>query len=253
MDAGHRSHTASTSMSRPAESESPMTTTVDDQKKNATEALGAVRAFHKAQDTWNRLNWIKAPGELRQPAWADLGTTRKAMYDALLLDFGKQTQKLSGSMTALLIGCRSQFIDRKLLSWHDQDILTEVLRGMEAELRKIAGIKERSFAELIAEKVVQKRAGAKPEWNKDIGELSVGGVLVKKFSQPAANQRRVLDAFQEAGWPRRMDDPLHGGRATDPKRRLSETVRSLNKNMKNADLHFECDGKGEGVIWSTSN
>lgn len=78
------------------------------------------------------------------------------------------------------------------------------------------------------------RSRAKPEWNKDIGELSVGGVLVKKFSQPAANQRRVLDAFQEAGWPRKMDDPLRPDPGIDPKRRLAETVRSLNNNMKSA-------------------
>ncbi len=97
------------------------------------------------------------------------------------------------------------------------------------------------------------RSRAKPEWNKDIGELSVDGVLVKTFSQPAPNQRRVLNAFQEEEWPRRVDDPLPFSHEIDPKRRLSETVRSLNDNRKNDALHFECDGTGEGVIWSTSN
>lgn len=78
------------------------------------------------------------------------------MY-AALLDIGEPTAKLVGSIDVLMEGIKGQLVDRKLLSFNDQLIFTETLRIIESELRKVAGIKERSFAELIAEKVVQKK------------------------------------------------------------------------------------------------
>jgi hypothetical protein len=91
-------------------------------------------------------------------------------------------------------------------------------------------------------------ARAKPEWNADRGELTFGGKLCKRFRQPAPNQRLLLTAFHEAGWPARMDDPMPGGGTVDRRDRLRDTVRQLNKKCK--QITFELDGTGDAVIWS---
>jgi hypothetical protein len=89
----------------------------------------------------------------------------------------------------------------------------------------------------------------KPHWDTDRGELCYRGVVVKKFRQPAPNARTVLSAFQEQGWPPRIDDPLPQGRGSVvPRQRLADTLRILNSNL--AGLSFALDGTGEGVIWT---
>jgi hypothetical protein len=56
-------------------------------------------------------------------------------------------------------------------------------------------------------------------------------------------------AFEEEDWPVRIDDPLPPSPDIDPKTRLSSTIKSLNKNLKNRLVHFMGDGTGEGVMW----
>ena len=55
-----------------------------------------------------------------------------------------------------------------------------------------------------------------PEWDKERQELRVGGLVVKQFKVPAPNQEMILAAFQEEGWPPRIDDPFHLRRAKTP-------------------------------------
>ncbi len=45
-----------------------------------------------------------------------------------------------------------------------------------------------------------------PHWNRDAGELSISGELIRRYAEQATNCRRVLDAFEESGWPGRLDD-----------------------------------------------
>ena len=72
---------------------------------------------------------------------------------------------------------------------------------------------------------------------------------MKQFRQPSGNQRLILQVFEQDGWPERIDDPLTGN-GLEPKRRLRDTVESLNDNHKAAGLiRFEMDGTGTGVIW----
>ena len=54
----------------------------------------------------------------------------------------------------------------------------------------------------------------------------------------------VLNAFEERGWPRRIDDPLPG--SSDPQR-LRETIGSMNEGL--AGIYFRADGFGRGVLW----
>jgi hypothetical protein len=88
-----------------------------------------------------------------------------------------------------------------------------------------------------------------PTWDSDRQQLRVGRVIVKEFKVPAANQEAILAAFEEDGWAPRIDDPLAPQLNQDSKRRLHDTINSLNRNQKHALIHFLGDGKGEGVRW----
>ena len=73
--------------------------------------------------------------------------------------------------------------------------------------------------------------------------------MVKVFKLPSPNQETVLMAFQEEGWPPKIDDPLPPHGDILPKRRLHDTIKSLNRNQKSRRLRFMGDGTGEGVCW----
>lgn len=90
---------------------------------------------------------------------------------------------------------------------------------------------------------------AKPHWDPELRKLYLGNHLVKRFKWPAMNQEAVLCAFQEEGWPERIDDPLPPQPEQDPKRRLADTIKCLNRKQATRLLHFRGDGTGEGVIW----
>ena len=63
------------------------------------------------------------------------------------------------------------------------------------------------------------------------------------------NQEAILTAFQEEGWPARIDDPLPPHPEQDPKRRLNDTIKCLNRKQSQSLIHFRGDGTGEAVIW----
>ena len=72
---------------------------------------------------------------------------------------------------------------------------------------------------------------------------------MKRFKWTAANQETILVAFEEEGWPARIDDPLPQQPEQDPKRRLSDTIKCLNRKQTNELIRFRGDGTGEGVTW----
>ena len=91
-----------------------------------------------------------------------------------------------------------------------------------------------------------------PTWDPQRRELRFGGALVKQFKWPAINQEMILCAFAEEGWPARIDDPLPPQPEQDSKRRLSDTIKCLNRKQQNRLMHFRSDGTGEGVIWEAA-
>ena len=88
-----------------------------------------------------------------------------------------------------------------------------------------------------------------PLWDRDRRQLSLGGTLVKQYKLPSPNQEMILSAFEEEGWPPRIDDPLPPVSEMNPKRRLHDTIKSLNRHQKNCIVRFAGDGRGEGVLW----
>jgi len=77
----------------------------------------------------------------------------------------------------------------------------------------------------------------------------MGEMVVKQFKVPAPNQEVILASFEEEGWPPRIDDPLPPQADQDSKRRLHDTIITLNRHQKNRLIRFSGDGSGEGVRW----
>ena len=88
----------------------------------------------------------------------------------------------------------------------------------------------------------------KPVWDRERRELRFGDIVVKRFKWPAENQELVLDAFEDLGWPTRIDNPLKEHPTICPKRRLHDTLKCLNRKQVNALIKFRGDGTGLGVL-----
>jgi hypothetical protein len=89
----------------------------------------------------------------------------------------------------------------------------------------------------------------RPKWRADLHELYFNGALVRRYKNPARNQELILAAFEEEGWPARIDDPLPQNGDLDPRQRLRNTIVTLNRHQLTPLLHFRCDGTGRGVQW----
>lgn len=88
-----------------------------------------------------------------------------------------------------------------------------------------------------------------PHWDRVRRVLRLGGMVVKEYKVPATNQEVVLAAFDELRWPLIIDDPLPPRDGLDPKRRLHDTINSLNRNQRHSLLKFRGKGGGQGICW----
>lgn len=92
----------------------------------------------------------------------------------------------------------------------------------------------------------------KPRWNTTRRELSLAGLIVKRFRVPARNQEAILNTFEEEGWAEHIHDPLPLTHEIDAPTRLHDAINRLNKCQINPLLRFHGDGKGTGVFWKLS-
>jgi hypothetical protein len=88
-----------------------------------------------------------------------------------------------------------------------------------------------------------------PSWIRKTGKLWWGNRVIKSLRRHAKRQRLVLAAFEEAGWPRRIDDPLPRDAGVNPKERLRQTVRHLNKRNAFRAIEFRVDEDYRGIHW----
>jgi hypothetical protein len=99
------------------------------------------------------------------------------------------------------------------------------------------------YGDVSSNAALASKATIMPRWNDDKRSLSVGDQLIKCLTKPAPLQTLVLRAFQELGWPARIDDPLKAGQR-------DYTVASLNRNHTSPGIiQFGRDGTGEGINW----
>lgn len=101
--------------------------------------------------------------------------------------------------------------------------------------------------------VVSDEIQAAPKWDHQRRQLRVGSDIVKEFKLPSPNQETVLMAFEEEGWPPRIDDPLPPLPQLDPRRRLHDTIKALNRKQKHYLIRFMGDGSGEGIRWELTD
>ncbi len=89
----------------------------------------------------------------------------------------------------------------------------------------------------------------RPVWDPLLRQLRWHGHVVKHFRLPAPNQEAILAALEEEGWPPRMDDPLPLSADIDPKVRLHDAIKALNRHQCRRLLSFRGDGTGQGITW----
>jgi len=94
----------------------------------------------------------------------------------------------------------------------------------------------------------KQRSAAVPHWDEDARELRFQGKVVRVVKRPrqAHNIVKILQAFEAAGWPPRIDDP-HGRKSNDETRRRD--MSNLNRGLDTSLMKFTCDGNGEGFNW----
>ena len=66
---------------------------------------------------------------------------------------------------------------------------------------------------------------------------------------PGRSPKTILRAFQEEGWPIRIDDPLPQQSERVPSRRLLDAIKALNRHHEVQVVRFHGDGNGSGVLW----
>jgi hypothetical protein len=88
-----------------------------------------------------------------------------------------------------------------------------------------------------------------PRWDPKNRVLSLGGRTVKCLRRLSPNQEAILGAFEEEGWPRRIEDPLPPLADMPPKLRLRDAIRWLNKDREWCAIRFFGDGTGQGICW----
>jgi hypothetical protein len=98
-------------------------------------------------------------------------------------------------------------------------------------------------------KAARSESATAPRWDVNDSILYFGDQVIKRYPRPSPNQQLILSAFEEEGWPRRVDDPLPPNRGTERKQRLRDTIRWLNRGHEVTLLAFSADGTGKGVCW----
>jgi hypothetical protein len=87
----------------------------------------------------------------------------------------------------------------------------------------------------------------RPSWHPETGELRWGAQVIRKVRVMATRSsiQLVLDTFQAAGWPSRIDDPISQGKEADQVRQI---VLSLNEGL--AIIRFHDQESGRAITWS---
>ncbi len=105
----------------------------------------------------------------------------------------------------------------------------------------------------LAESIEQAEQQTKPSWDRARRVLIFDGQVIKRFNWPARNQELILTAFEEMGWPDRIDDPLPITEGISQKDRLHDTIKCLNRKRLLKTIRFAGDGTGQGVCWRRSD
>ena len=85
-------------------------------------------------------------------------------------------------------------------------------------------------------------------WDDLLRELRLAHRVIKHFRQPANTQELILRAFQKAGWPRSIPNPLTT--TSRPRLRLREAVKNLNRAQRWPGVHFHVNHGSSLIYWT---
>jgi hypothetical protein len=78
----------------------------------------------------------------------------------------------------------------------------------------------------------------------------VGRSAHQAISQLGRGAEGVVGRLSGGRWPLRIENPLPSGSGQDRKTRLQNTVKNLNRGLRDGGIRFSMDGTGEAVRWS---
>lgn len=96
----------------------------------------------------------------------------------------------------------------------------------------------------VGEELPRSPSASLPAWDRKSGTLRLGKRIIRRvrvMKQPS-NIQQILDAFQAAGWPTRVANPLSLGQ-----QQLHESLRSLHRGLKK--LRFRSQEGGQAITW----
>jgi hypothetical protein len=93
----------------------------------------------------------------------------------------------------------------------------------------------------------------RPVWSREARTLVFDCQVIRQYRWPATNQELILNIFEEAGWPPRVDDPLPCEDELEPKQRLRDTIRNLNAHHLHRVIRFCGDGTGQAICWKRTS
>jgi hypothetical protein len=134
-----------------------------------------------------------------------------------------------------------------------EHVFRETGRSPQTTLAALAAVAETAALANVPHPAYETSEGPsfalKPRWDTTRRELSLAGLIVKRFRVPAQNQETILSVFEEEGWAEHIHDPLPITQEIDAPTRLHDTINRLNRCQINPLLRFHGDGKGTGVFW----
>ena len=84
-----------------------------------------------------------------------------------------------------------------------------------------------------------------PVWNHETGKLIFEGEIIRSVRTGVGRHiTKILDAFEEDGWPDRIDSPIL---KTDAGMVHRDAIRKLNDGLR--AIRFRSDGTGDGICW----
>ena len=97
---------------------------------------------------------------------------------------------------------------------------------------------------LLRELHEESSAPQTPDWDAQRGELLLSDQVIRtiRVMQNPSNIQQILDAFEDAGWPAAIPNPLTGGQ-----QQLHEALRSLSNGLTR--IRFSSQQGGQTIYW----
>lgn len=134
-----------------------------------------------------------------------------------------------------------------------EHVFRETMRTPHASLAALAAVAETAALANPPHAAFERNTAAtsalKPRWDTTRRELSLAGLIVKRFRVPARNQETILRAFEEEEWTEHIHDPLPATHEIDAPTRLHDAINRLNRCQIHSLLRFHGNGKGTGIFW----